>query len=175
MKNDGITLIELLVVITIIGILAVALGFSFQGWIGGYRIESQVKEMYVDLMNARARAMQRNRLHFVTLAATQYSTYEDTNPAPDGNETLETAVGGDTRLVQRNTDYTIIPALAFGATTFNFNRSGLISLSGSIRLDSLDSTVTPDYDCIVLSPTRINMGKWEECDAGNPGNECCAR
>jgi len=162
MRNNGITLIELIIVISIIGILAVALGFEFTGWMGGYRVESQTKEMYVDLMNARARAMQRNRSHFVTLAATQYTIYEDTNPAPDGNGTLETA--SDDQVLQRNRDYAIVPALSFGATQFTFDRNGLVSHNGTIRLSS---SLTPDYDCIVLFSTRINMGRWNgaSCDA----------
>jgi len=161
-KNQGITLIELIIVISIIGILAVALGFEFTGWIGAYRVESQMKEMYVDLMNARARAMQRNRIHFVTLAATQYTIYEDTNPAPDGNGTLE--IASDDQVLQRNRDYAIVPALAFGATQFNFDKKGLVSHNGTVRLSS---SLTPDYDCIVLFSTRINMGRWNgaSCDA----------
>ncbi len=83
MKEDGVTLIELIVVVSVIGILVVALGFTFQGWMGRYKVESQMKEMYIDLMNARARAMQRNRMSFCglylrhSLRNIQY--YEDTN------------------------------------------------------------------------------------------------
>jgi len=160
LNRRGITLIELIVVVSVIGILVIALGFSFQGWMGKYKIESQIKEMYVDLMNARASAMQRNRMYFVSLTTTQYTIYEDTNTAPDGNETLETA--SDTQVLQKNTSYTIVPALAFGVTQFRFNKNGLVSHNGTIRLSS---TVTPDYDCIVLSPTRINMGQWNTTSA----------
>ncbi len=172
-SNRGITLIEIIVAISVVGILVAALAFEFQGWFGSYKVESQIKEMYVDLMNARARAMQKNRMHFVDLPSAQpkqYTIYEDTNTAPDGNGTLETA--SDTQMLQKTTDYTIVPALAFGDTRFNFNKNGLVSHNGSIRLFS---TVTPNYDCIVLFTTRINIGKWEECDSSHAGNECCAR
>lgn len=80
-KNSGITLIELIVAISVVGILAAAFAFEFQGWIGGYKVESQIKEMYVDLMNARVRAMQKNRIYFVTLTTTQYTLYEDDDRA----------------------------------------------------------------------------------------------
>ncbi len=160
MKENGITLIELIVVISVIGIMAVALGFGFQGWMGSYKVESQMKEMYVDLMNARARAMQKNRMHFVTLAATQYTLYEDTNTAPDGNGTLETATGGDTQVMQKNLNphYSITWTTA---NTVRFKTGGLVPLSdaGSIRVSSSSNA---DYDCIVIAETRINMGKWNE-------------
>jgi prepilin-type N-terminal cleavage/methylation domain-containing protein len=163
-KDDGITLIELIVVISVIGVLAVALGFQFQGWMGSYKVESQIKEMYVDLMNARAMAMQKNRMHFVVLGAKQYTLYEDTNPAPDGNETLETS--SDSQVLQKTTDYDIVPALEAGVTQFSFDKDGLISDVSNGATIRFSSTVAPDYDCIELSPTRINMGKWNgtSCD-----------
>lgn len=138
-----------------------ALGFSFNGWIGKYRVESQIKEMYTDFMNARARAMERNRMHFATGTNTAYSVYEDTTPGPDGNATLET--GTDTLLptFPKTAQYSI--DWAGVGSEIDFNRNGMIDItptsgetSGSIFLTSTDDA---DYDCINISPTKIHMGK----------------
>jgi len=156
MNNRGITLIELIVVVTVIAILVVALGFEFRGWVGGYRVESQVKEIYVDLMNARARAMQRNRAHFVDFPiATQYRIQEDTNDDNVSDTTLPT--------FPKTVGYTINWD---GGGTIRLDNRGVISFPtidadpavvGIISL-TLPADVTPDYDCIELGPTRINMG-----------------
>jgi prepilin-type N-terminal cleavage/methylation domain-containing protein len=181
-KNQGITLIELIIVISIIGILAVALGFEFTGWMGGYRVESQMKEMYVDLMNARARAMQRNRVHFVRLLnATSYTIYEDdsdgTSKVPDGDGTLQTGTGSgaDTRILPPLTSPEAAKPVEYNlrwnssdiSTPVNltFNTKGLATTLGTIsvfvdRDGDGERDFEPDYDCIVIASTRINMGKW---------------
>lgn len=166
--NKGITLIELIVVITIIGILVVVLGFSFQGWMGGYRVESQVKEMYVDLMNARARAMQRNRIHFVVVAATNYQIFEDTN---ESGGTAPNA--GDLAIPGFNNPKTFEYGHDSSWTgTVIMDTRGIVSnnvtpLGATIQFNI--GTNNPDYDCITLSSTRINIGKWNgstsSCDA----------
>ncbi|MBI1810472.1 MAG: prepilin-type N-terminal cleavage/methylation domain-containing protein [Nitrospirae bacterium] len=155
----GVTLIELITVISIIGVLVFALGFSFQDWNAAYKIESQIKEMHSDIMHARVRAMCKKRAHFVKLEAAQYTIYEDTNPMPDGNNTLETEA--DNLVVQKASDYPIEFNLGFGDTQFRFDKDGSSSRNGRIRLVS---TASPDYDCIKLFSTRINLGKWDSAD-----------
>lgn len=162
--NRGITLIELIIVITIIGILIVALGFSFQGWMGSYRVESQTKEMYVDLMNARARATQRNRAHFVVVNAGNYQIFEDTNENGSYTAGTDRAIPG----------FTTAKTLKYSSNwtgTVMMDTRGLVSTNpgpnATIQFNT--GTNNSDYDCIVLFSTRINIGKWDanasKCDA----------
>lgn len=166
MNNRGITLVELIVVVSIIGILVFALAFQFQGWQGKYKAESQMKELYVDLMNARARAMQNNRIHFVSLAATSYSVYEDTNPAPDGNGTLE--VAADRLIIQKNLDPTHAIVWTMTNPLLRFGGDGLLAVADVGRINVNMVVTDVEYDCIDLAEqTRINLGKM------NAGRTAC--
>jgi len=69
MKDRGVTLIELLVVITVIGILAVALAFSYVGWMGRFKVESEIKTLHAALLDARARAMYTGQAYFMDISS----------------------------------------------------------------------------------------------------------
>ncbi len=165
MKNreSGMSLIEIMIALAILGLMLVFLSNSYQKWAERYRVESEVKEFFADMMDARARAMQRNRLHFVVLsgAGTQYDryvVYEDTNPGPDGNGTLE--IGGDNTVRDIRPRYPVVTSPA-GTTQIRINRDGTLDLdSATIRVPPPD-VVIADYDCIALSRTRIKMGRFE--------------
>ncbi len=188
MKNSGVTLIELLVVITIATILIVVLGFEFTGWQGKYRVESQVKGIFDDLQEARMRAMMRNRVHFVSLlTTTSYTVHDDdsdgTAKVPDGDGVLQLQAGvpdvtQDTRLgsFPKTVEFDIRWNYAnLGAQQdISFNTRGLAAPNGNISFfvdrdgDGVKDFV-PDYDCIIIFSTRINMGQLnaagDTCDA----------
>ena len=152
-NTRGVTLVELIIVISIIGILVIALGFSFEGWVGKYRVENQTKEMYADLMNARANAMSRKRAHFVVVAAGNYQIFEDTDESGGynaGDSPISGFVG--TKTLQ----YPIAAGEWTGTVTMSTR--GLVNPNNTIRFDI--GTNNPDYDCIVMFDTRINMGLW---------------
>lgn len=158
MKNSGFTLLEIIIVMAILGILIGIAAMSGRDWLERYQVEGQTKELYVDLMNARVSALLKNRVFFVTLqTANQYAIYEDTNPYPDGDEVLQPTQ--DTLVMQKPTRFPIQPHLGLGLTTFSLEKSGLVSLNGTIRFDS---SVDPFSDCVKLFSTRILLGKWNK-------------
>jgi len=154
MTNRGFTLVELLIVITIISVLAIALGFSYVGWQGAYKVEQTTKDIYTDLMDARTRAMTRSRTYFAVINADSYSIIEDAN-----NNTLNDDAALPT--FPKRVEYALNENI--NGNTITFNTRGITTNLGSIWLTT---TVAADYDCIVIANMRINLGQWNgaSCD-----------
>ena len=154
--RGGFTLLEIMIVIAIVGIVVMIAVGNFRGLMEKYRVEDETKQMFADLMDARGRAMQRNRVFHVQITNNGYKTFEDTDPAPDGDTNL---TGSDTQVASVNVKHTITPT--GGLSDFRFNRNGIASVTGSIRFSS---TTQSDYDCITVNATRIKMGQYNATD-----------
>lgn len=175
MKKDGFSLIELLVVMIILGIVASLGTVSFTGWVRKHDLENQVKEMYTDLMNARLTAMHQNTTHLISLSANQISGSVDT----DGNGVGDAALciwnrnRGDPADASCSTDKALsykkltFPASWSGTALLEFNARGLSSTNNTV---CVFSTYNPSYDCIVVSATRIRMGKLTNQSGCNSAN-----
>lgn len=170
LNDKGVTLIELMIVVVIIGILAVALGFTYVGWMGAYKMEKVTKELHTDLMNARSLALTQNRMYFVTLVdANNYTVTADTNDSATLNV-------GDLPLptYPKRVEYALNwNAAAPVNRVISMDKRGIIAVVGTTPFpaDPVISLTTaadvdPDYNCIVISQTRINMGKMSggNCD-----------
>lgn len=183
MDNRGVTLTELIVVISVVGILASALGFSYIDWMGKYKVEKATKELYSDLMNVRCMAMTRNRDHFADFnfpaPPAGYGTYriaEDTNGDCEGDADADGIIDASGHTFLPSFPKTVEYPITFASRIINFDKRGIVQPRGQ----ALGGTICfftdsdPDYDCIVISPTRINMGKLTkqisnggECKAAN--------
>ena len=153
--RGGFTLVEIMIALAIVGIVVMLATSTFQGMTEKYRVEGETKQMFADLMDARGRAIQRNRWFFVRIASTGYKTYEDSSPAPDGNgppldDTADAPVASVTVRHAINTNLA-------GGNDFGFNRNGIANDNGTIWFTS---TTQSDYDCITIKPTRIKMGRF---------------
>lgn len=153
--NKGFTLVELLVVIAIIGILTGIAGMVARDWIGRTNVEQQARQLYADLVNARTRAMNRNRVHFIVVdtALNRYQIWEDTDPAPDGDGVRTAA---DSLVLQTTTKMPFQ-----GLAELRINTQGLLSSSGALRIEN---AYNPVVDCVAVSQTRIRMGRWNGTD-----------
>jgi prepilin-type N-terminal cleavage/methylation domain-containing protein len=189
MKKEGFSLIELLVVIIILGIVASLGTVSFTGWVRKHDLESQVKEMYTDLINARITAMHQNRAHFITLVDTDLDGFadkitasEDTDGDGAGDSPLciwnrnrgdpvDAGCPSDKSLSYKKLTF---PLTWNGSTTtLEFNPRGLYN-TPIPKTICVFSTYNPSYDCIIVSQTRISMGKLKNqidgCNSGITGN-----
>ena len=173
--RKGYSLLEIMIVVGIVALLAAIAVNTFMGTADKHRVENETKEMFANLMDARARALQRSRVSFVRVMSTGYELYEDTYPAPDGNGVLETtldrfALGktAESEMAQGRgfpiRFITNLPGASAGpgsSQIFQFDRGGVASINGNgyIRLVS-DGAARGrhDYDCIVIGPTRVKMG-----------------
>jgi prepilin-type N-terminal cleavage/methylation domain-containing protein len=160
----GFTLVEIMITLAILGILVVIAVSDFRGLNEKYKVEAETKQLYADLMDARGRAMQRNRASLVQINGNDYQTYEDTSPAPDGDESLQNT---DTLITNAKVLHSIAAGNIAVPLSFNFNRNGIASVTGFIRFSS---TAIPDYDCIWIRATRIKMGQYNAT-----GNTCAEK
>lgn len=151
-NRRGFTLVEIMIALAILGILVVLAVSDFGGMNEKYKVEAETKQFYADIMDARGRAMQRNRWYFVQIASTGYATYQD-GPLPDG-DTIQN--NNDTLVTSITVRHPITTNFA-GGGSFGFNRNGIANDNGTI---TFTSTAQPDYDCITIRPTRIKMGQY---------------
>ncbi|MGQ9745070.1 MAG: GspH/FimT family pseudopilin [Dissulfurimicrobium sp.] len=141
----GFTLIELMVVIAIMAILASIAVLGFSRWSANYGIEKATKEIYAALMKARNDANNTNTTYLVTFSAHEVQA----GPDADGDAAID-----GTPVTMNYPNYTIN-----AMTPISFDRRGLTADNQTITVTSAMAGLNPAVDCIIVSTTRINMGK----------------
>lgn len=154
----GTTLIELLVVISVVGILAATLDYSFEGWIERYEVEKITKELFTDLMQARLLAVERNATFIADLDHYGYTVGEDRN-LDDEIDSAE-ALPGFPKKVKHKLEWNLVRS-----HKVYFNTRGLMTPYRTISVVPEDGA---DYDCLKIFQTRIITGRYDD-------DECVAK
>lgn len=144
MRQNGFSLIELIVVMSIIGILLSIATLNFSQWQRKSGIENQTKMLYSDLMTVRSEALFRKQDRSITLTATQFSVFP-------GNDITAPPV------LQRNLSFPVTWLPTGASLRIDFDTRGIPAPERSICVEPDDNPGT--YDSIVVSSTRIKMGK----------------
>ncbi|MGA7826998.1 MAG: prepilin-type N-terminal cleavage/methylation domain-containing protein [Geobacteraceae bacterium] len=149
MNRKGFTLIELLVVIAIISILLTISVINFSSWLKRQSIDRQVKEMSVDIMSMRQRAIVTGQNYTVqfpdaaTLVFKRYSSSSD--------------IGTE---VQRKS--LRFPVVLSTAGAIRFTGRGMMlddtTLSPVEKVVCVFTDANPSTDALVITPTRVSKG-----------------
>ena len=176
----GFTLLEIILVVAMVGILTGIGVASFAGLTRKTAVSNQARRIQTDLSKVKVMAMTKGRTHFVTLNTNGYTAYDDTNPAPDGDDVL--AVGSDTPVLRSNEalNLSTVAAQQFypitwddpsGVNQIHFNSRGLCTTATAApQTICIPSEANPNYDCVTVSSTRILLGKLAvqgACSAAN--------
>jgi type IV fimbrial biogenesis protein FimT len=165
MKNRGFALAEVLVVITIIGILAAIASVDYRNWVVRATVERQIKEMHTDLMQARLQSMHRNRMHFVTLKPRGYRIVDDSDNS--GKREEHDPVVLDKTGLKHPMNWSGVTD-----TQITFNKKGLSQDNKTI---CIQSEAGPSFDCLIISASRINLGKIKDQSAKCLSTNCTAK
>lgn len=149
MNRHGFSLIELLITIALITIMLTVASFQFSAYSKKSGVESQTRRLYGDLMELRSKAMFEKRSRAVKLSALSYSIYssEVTTVSPVQVTTLKAPI-------QWNNSSDII-----------FDSRGMLDTVDNSSICVSETNSAP-VDSIVVSMTRIKLGKFKEGATG---------
>ncbi len=149
MRQAGFTIIEMAIVLAIVGILTALATVRFNAYMRKSQMQSQIQTLYSDLNRVRSQALFNRRPRSVTMTSNQYALYSSS------------AVTGSP-VEQKALKYPM--ALNNGAQ-LDFDERGLLanvtSASACILLPTSQDAV---IDSLVLSETRILIGKCNDCN-----------
>ena len=160
--SSGFSLIELIVTMAIMSIILGIATLNFRSWVVKNNKEAQIREIFVDLNEARTNAFTQKRPYWIVFQPNSYvmkSYTSATAPVP----TNATAVTSGTTIKTKNLTYGLTNA---GASIVNtpviFDTTGITFNWFTIFVNPYNTDPSKEpatANCIVISTARINMGK----------------
>lgn len=158
-KSDrsGFSLIELIITIAIMGIVMGIATLNFQAWQKKNNMEAQLRQIYVDLNEARTNAFTQKKSYRIIFQPSSYvmKSYSTENEPKSSGRTIanKTLKYG---LTSKNTTGTSL-AVDITDRFVEFNSRGFTSNLFTVIMNPL--TADSVLNCLVIYETRINLGK----------------
>ena len=163
LNQTGFSLIELVVTIAIMGTVMAIATLSFNSWQTKNKIESQTREIFTDLADARTRAFTQKRVHGIVFQPSSY-VMKSYSSEVEYKYSTDAATKG-VQIWSKSLKYGITKTNTATAFT-NANSSILFDTTGftttyfTVVVNPV--TVSPSLNCLVIHAARVNMGKWNE-------------
>ena len=148
---SGFTLVEMVVTIAIMAILGSIAVMNFQTFQKKNNIESQTRDLFAALMEARNNAFMQKMEYGVLL---QEKSYEIRSYSSDTDTT-------GTSVRSANLIYKVTKkGAAVAGTPVRFDSSGFLigTFGTTINVEIADTSTS--LNCLVIHAARVNMGKW---------------
>jgi prepilin-type N-terminal cleavage/methylation domain-containing protein len=150
-SRAGFTLLELIITMAIMTVVLGLSTLSFKTWSSKSGIESQVRQLFTDLSDARIKAFHEKRGYRMIFQPNSYllKNYSSQNePSGAGTVVMNKNVKfGMTKTVSGDLTDTFVEFDTRGSSINNF----------TIVVNPL--AVAAAVNCLVISETRVNMGK----------------
>lgn len=158
-NRSGFSLLELLIAIAVMGILATIATFNFNSWQVKSKMEAQVRELQVDLNEARINAFTQKRPFGIVFQTNSYTikSYSSLTEAASPVDNGTTVVTKNVLFALTKRSGTSTSIVSIADTPVVFDTSGTTFNWFTILVDP--SKTDAAVNCIVISTTRTNMGK----------------
>ena len=164
MCRSGFTLIEMIITITIMGIVMGVATLNFNAWQAKHKMESQMREIFIDLNEARTNAFTQKKYYSIVFQPNSYvmKSYSTSQPTIYN---IGTTTG--TVVATKNLKYALSTRTDSGTTITSivdtpviFDTSGITFNWFTVTLDpSITDMGSASVNCLVISTARVNLGK----------------